>query len=122
MRRFYSSLPRTLSEVDSFCVSGGVQKVVKHNARSTACQMTFAVYLPPGACTTAFSSAKKFPVVYWLSGLTCTEQNFITKAGAQRAAARLGLVVVCPDTSPRGEEAKVLSPLVSAPDPQNSLR
>lgn len=59
--------------------------------------MRFAVYTPPGAHVGS-------PVVFWLSGLTCTEQNFITKAGAQRAAAELGLVLVAPDTSPRGPD------------------
>jgi len=57
--------------------------------------MKFAVYTPPGKGS--------FPVLYWLSGLTCTEENFITKAGAQRVASELGLVIVAPDTSPRGE-------------------
>jgi S-formylglutathione hydrolase len=59
--------------------------------------MRFAVYLPPQA------ARAPCPVVYFLSGLTCTEQNFITKAGAQRVAADLGLVIVAPDTSPRGD-------------------
>ncbi|MCG4262632.1 S-formylglutathione hydrolase, partial [Acetobacter senegalensis] len=53
-------------------------------------------YLPPQAKT------EKVPVLYWLSGLTCTEQNFIGKAGAQRVAAELGIAIVAPDTSPRG--------------------
>ena len=60
--------------------------------------MKFAVYLPPQA------EKAKLPVLYWLSGLTCTEQNFITKAGAQRYAAEAGIVLVAPDTSPRGRE------------------
>jgi S-formylglutathione hydrolase len=59
--------------------------------------MEFSVYLPPQAAST------RVPVVYWLSGLTCTDQNFVTKAGAQRYAAELGIAIVCPDTSPRGE-------------------
>lgn len=59
--------------------------------------MKFGVYLPPNFSV----GGEKFPVVYWLSGLTCTEQNFITKAGAQRLAAEKGLIVVAPDTSPR---------------------
>ena len=59
--------------------------------------MRFAVYLPPQA------QAQRLPVLYWLSGLTCTEQNFIGKAGAQRYAAEHGLILVAPDTSPRGE-------------------
>lgn len=59
--------------------------------------MKFGVYLPP-----QFSkSGDKLPVMYWLSGLTCTEQNFVTKAGAQQFAAREGMILVAPDTSPR---------------------
>jgi S-formylglutathione hydrolase len=58
--------------------------------------MRFGVYLPPQA------GAARVPVLYWLSGLTCTEENFVTKAGAQRVAAELGLAIVVPDTSPRG--------------------
>src|SRR2546430_7274412 len=58
--------------------------------------MRFGVFLPPQA------EARKGPVLYWLSGLTCTEENFIVKAGAQRVAAELGLAIVVPDTSPRG--------------------
>ena len=68
----------------------------KHESAVTKCTMTFAVYLPPQ------SEQGKVPVLYWLSGLTCTEQNFITKAGAQRYAAEYGIAIVCPDTSPRG--------------------
>jgi S-formylglutathione hydrolase len=59
--------------------------------------MTFSIFLPPQA------EQGKVPVVYWLSGLTCTDENFVAKAGAQRYAAELGLAVVAPDTSPRGE-------------------
>ncbi|MEQ1503849.1 MAG: alpha/beta hydrolase-fold protein, partial [Myxococcota bacterium] len=66
-----------------------------HDAATTRCRMRFTVFEPPGV--------GPFPTVMWLSGLTCTEDNFTTKAGAYRAAARLGLVVVAPDTSPRGE-------------------
>lgn len=61
--------------------------------------MKFAVYLPPEDK----HGKGPFPILYWLSGLTCTEENFITKAGAQRVAAELGVVIVAPDTSPRGE-------------------
>jgi S-formylglutathione hydrolase len=60
--------------------------------------MRFAIYLPPQAV-----SGKKVPVLYWLSGLTCTDENFMQKAGAQRIAAELGIAIVAPDTSPRGE-------------------
>src|SRR6185437_6805620 len=75
---------------------GGVQSVHSHAARETRCAMRFGLYLPPQA------SAGRVPVLYWLSGLTCTEENFIVKAGAQRVAAELGLAIVVPDTSPRG--------------------
>ncbi|MDC8013200.1 S-formylglutathione hydrolase [Tahibacter sp. BL] len=76
---------------------GGWQDVYRHRAESLGCDMNFAVYLPPQA------EREACPVLYWLSGLTCTEQNFITKAGAQRYAAEHGVVIVAPDTSPRGE-------------------
>jgi len=74
---------------------GGTQGVYSHASTALSCDMNFAVYLPEGN--------GPFPVLYWLSGLTCTEENFITKAGAQRVASELGLVIVAPDTSPRGE-------------------
>jgi len=75
---------------------GGIQGVYSHDARETRCAMRFGVYLPPQA------ESGRVPVLYWLSGLTCTEENFIVKAGAQRVAAELGLAIVVPDTSPRG--------------------
>lgn len=74
----------------------GTQNVYAHYSESTHSEMRFALYLPPAA------KQKSVPVLYWLSGLTCSEQNFITKAGAQRMAAMLGLALVAPDTSPRG--------------------
>ncbi len=77
---------------------GGQQNVYRHESSVLGCAMNFAVYLPPQA------EAGKLPVLYWLSGLTCTEQNFITKAGAQRYAAEHGVILVAPDTSPRGDE------------------
>ena len=77
---------------------GGWQEVWKHSSSSLQCEMKLAVYLPPAAL-----KGEKCPVLYWLSGLTCTEQNFITKAGAQQYAAQHGFIVVAPDTSPRGE-------------------
>ncbi|MFA5960883.1 MAG: S-formylglutathione hydrolase [Tatlockia sp.] len=75
---------------------GGIQSVYAHYSPTTKCTMRFGLFLPPQA------QKHKVPVVYWLSGLTCNEQNFITKAGAQRTAAELGLALVTPDTSPRG--------------------
>ena len=76
---------------------GGWQDVYRHRSTVLDCDMQFAVYLPPQAETMTL------PVLYWLSGLTCTEQNFITKAGAQRYAAEHGVILVVPDTSPRGD-------------------
>ena len=78
---------------------GGRQEVWKHGSTTLGCEMRFSVYLPEAALR-----GQRRPVLYWLSGLTCTEQNFITKAGAQEHAARHGLIVVAPDTSPRGDE------------------
>jgi S-formylglutathione hydrolase len=77
---------------------GGWQDVYRHRSAVLDCDMRFAVYLPPQA------AKAPVPVLYWLSGLTCTEQNFITKAGAQRYAAEQGVALVAPDTSPRGED------------------
>ncbi|MCV2216596.1 S-formylglutathione hydrolase [Thauera sp. Sel9] len=78
---------------------GGWQDVYRHRSDVLGCEMNVAVYLPPQA-----TGGTKLPVLYWLSGLTCTEQNFITKAGAQRYAAEHGLIIVAPDTSPRGDD------------------
>lgn len=75
---------------------GGWQRVYEHRSAVLGCTMRFGVYLPPQATNQAC------PALYWLSGLTCTEQNFITKAGSQGYAARYGLMVIAPDTSPRG--------------------
>jgi S-formylglutathione hydrolase len=75
---------------------GGVQGTYAHESTETGCTMRFGVFLPPQA------QAHRVPILYWLSGLTCTEENFIVKAGAQRVAAELGLAIVVPDTSPRG--------------------
>ena len=77
---------------------GGWHRRYRHTSQATGTEMTFAVYLPPGAHENA-----RVPVVYWLSGLTCTDENFMQKAGAMRVAAELGLAIVAPDTSPRGE-------------------
>lgn len=85
-----------ISNVMSF---GGKQQQFTHQATSTNCTMQFAIYLPPQA-----SENNKVPVLYWLSGLTCTDENFVQKAGAQRVAAELGIAIVCPDTSPRGDD------------------
>jgi S-formylglutathione hydrolase len=87
-----------VERIEQHASFGGRQEVWKHASRSTGTPMTLGVYLPPTAL-----QGERCPVLYWLSGLTCTEQNFITKAGAQQFAAEHGLIVVAPDTSPRGE-------------------
>ena len=87
-----------MQKIESHASSGGTQEVWSHDSGALGCEMRFGVYLPPQAAT------RKLPVLYWLSGLTCTEQNFITKAGAQRYAAEHGLIIVAPDTSPRGDD------------------
>jgi S-formylglutathione hydrolase len=79
----------------------GTQGVYDHDSAATGTAMRFAVYTPPQAARKAMGA--KVPVVWWLSGLTCTHANFTEKAGAQRVAAELGLIIVAPDTSPRGE-------------------
>ncbi|WP_449041411.1 S-formylglutathione hydrolase [Paracoccus sp. (in: a-proteobacteria)] len=84
----------TVSENRSF---GGIQGVYRHKSQATGTDMTFAVYLPPDA------QAGKVPVLWYLSGLTCTHENAMTKAGAQQFAAEAGIALVFPDTSPRGE-------------------
>lgn len=75
---------------------GGRQRIVRHSSEATGTGMQVSIYLPPAA------EAGRVPVLYFLSGLTCTEQNFTAKAGAQRYAAEHGLALVAPDTSPRG--------------------
>jgi S-formylglutathione hydrolase len=87
-----------MDRIESHACFGGRQEVWQHASSTLACTMRFAIYLPPQAAMQAC------PVLYWLSGLTCNEQNFITKAGAQRYAAEHGVVLVAPDTSPRGED------------------
>ncbi|EIV5845530.1 TPA: S-formylglutathione hydrolase, partial [Enterobacter asburiae] len=87
-----------MERIEHHVCFGGSQEVWRHHSAVTGTPMTFSVFLPPQAKT------EKCPVLYWLSGLTCNEQNFITKAGAQRYAAEHGLVIVAPDTSPRGSQ------------------
>lgn len=78
---------------------GGWNKQYSHQSKTLNCKMRFAIYLPPQA-----SNGEKVPVLYWLSGLTSTDENFMHKAGAQRMAAELGIAIVAPDTSPRGDD------------------
>lgn len=77
---------------------GGEVQRHRHDSEYCACEMTFGIYLPPQA------ALAPVPVLYWLSGLTCTDENFMQKAGAQRVASELGMAIVCPDTSPRGTD------------------
>jgi len=77
---------------------GGEQAYFRHPSHETSTTMRFSVFTPPQA------ASAKVPVLFWLSGLTCTEDNFTVKAGAQRVAAELGLMIVAPDTSPRGPD------------------
>jgi S-formylglutathione hydrolase len=86
----------TLTTISQNKCFGGRQSVFSHASLETRSTMRFGAYLPPQAETA------RVPVLYWLSGLTCTEENFIVKAGAQRVAAELGLAIIAPDTSPRG--------------------
>lgn len=87
-----------MERIEHRACCGGWQDVYQHESGCLGAPARFAVFVPPQA------RQGRVPVVYWLSGLTCTEQNFITKAGAQRYAAELGLMLVAPDTSPRGED------------------
>jgi S-formylglutathione hydrolase len=88
----------SMERIEHRAAFGGWQDVYQHRSQVLGCEMKVAVYLPPQAAT------QTLPVLYWLSGLTCTEQNFITKAGAQRYAAEHGVILVAPDTSPRGDD------------------
>lgn len=88
-----------LENISSNRCFGGWHKQYLHDSAVLACRMRFAIYLPPQA-----AQGDKVPVLYWLSGLTCTDENFMQKAGAQRIAAELGIAIVAPDTSPRGED------------------
>ena len=86
-----------LEEIGSNLSFGGQQLRYRHHSNILNCDMTFSIYLPPQA------KQAPVPVLYWLSGLTCSDENFVTKAGAQQHAAEYGIAIVCPDTSPRGE-------------------
>ena len=90
----------TLETVSSARCFGGWQNTYRHHSSACACDMQFAAYLPPAA------ENSPVPALYWLSGLTCTEENFSIKAGAQRVAAELGIALIIPDTSPRGVDIR----------------
>ena len=84
-----------VSQAKSFA---GWHKQYTHHSATLGVDMRFAIYLPPQA-----GDNKKVPVLYWLSGLTCSDENFMQKAGAFNTAAKLGIAIVAPDTSPRGD-------------------
>ncbi len=87
-----------MKQVSSSKSFGGVQQVHSHASEACACDMTFALYLPPQA------AERKVPLLWYLSGLTCTHQNVMDKGEYRRAAAEHGVAILCPDTSPRGAD------------------
>ena len=95
--RFYNERihMKVLSQNTAF---GGMQGVFSHESKTTNCEMTFAVFIPPQAVE------KPCPVLWYLSGLTCSHANVMEKGEYRRMAAELGLIIVCPDTSPRGSD------------------
>jgi len=88
----------TLENISANKSYGGWHKQYRHQSTTLHCQMRFAIYLPPQA-----ANKTDIPVLYWLSGLTCSDENFMQKSGVQQFAAALGIAIVAPDTSPRGE-------------------
>ena len=89
----------TIENISANKSFGGWHKQYSHYSNTVNGTMRFAIYLPPQV-----AKGEKVPVLYWLSGLTCSDENFMQKAGAQRIAAELGIAIVAPDTSPRGED------------------
>ena len=86
-----------MEQINAHKSFAGQQLRYRHSSDVLNCDMTFSIYLPPQA------KQGPVPALYWLSGLTCTDENFITKAGAQQHAAQYGMAIICPDTSPRGD-------------------
>ncbi len=89
----------TINNISQAKVAGGWHKQYSHPSSTTNCDMRFAIFLPPQA-----TADNPVPALYWLSGLTCTDENFMQKAGAFKKAAELGIAIIAPDTSPRGED------------------
>lgn len=92
------AMTTSLELLEEHRLFGGWQRRYRHASSTLNCDMTFSVFYPPVADDTPP------PVLYWLSGLTCNDENFTTKSGAQRFAAELGVVLIMPDTSPRGDD------------------
>lgn len=84
----------TIENVSQTKVFGGWHKQYTHDSKALNCTMRFAIFLPPNA-----TKSNPVPTLYWLSGLTCTDENFMQKAGAFRMAAELGIAIIAPDTS-----------------------
>lgn len=87
-----------MKEISASKSFGGTQYLFSHSSEACQCDMTFAVFMPPQAQTA------KVPVLWYLSGLTCTHQNVMDKGEYRKVAAELGVAIVCPDTSPRGDD------------------
>ncbi|XVF56190.1 hypothetical protein PTKIN_Ptkin06aG0098500 [Pterospermum kingtungense] len=96
-KHFVKKMETKPTEIGSSKMFEGYNKRYRHFSPTLDCSMTFHIYFPPSP-----SPSHKFPILYWLSGLTCTDENFITKSGAQRAASAEGVALIAPDTSPRG--------------------
>lgn len=92
----------TITKISSAKVFNGLHQQFSHVSKVNHCNMRFAIFLPPQALQEQ-AKPTPVPVLYWLSGLTCTDENFMQKAGAFKIAAELGIAIVAPDTSPRGE-------------------
>ena len=90
-------MPMNIEAISETSCFGGRIGFYRHHSSANDCDMQFSVFVPPQA------ASGSVPVVTFLSGLTCTEENFMIKSGAQRYAAELGLMLISPDTSPRGE-------------------
>ena len=86
-----------MERIEQHLCFGGEQAVYQHQSEVLKCAMKFSIFIPEHI------QGQTLPVIYWLSGLTCNEQNFMTKAGAQKYAAEHRVIIVAPDTSPRGE-------------------
>lgn len=101
---FVMSAASSLKQLNSWKVVGGYVKKYLHQSTATKTDMKFSIFFPPSLSPAAAGSppAAKVPAVYWLSGLTCTDDNFMQKAGAFQAAAAANVAIICPDTSPRG--------------------
>ncbi|STY90250.1 S-formylglutathione hydrolase [Moraxella bovis] len=91
-----------MKHLETYRIFNGEQQIWQHFSGCLNCEMNFAIYLP-NCAENSTAKTERLPVLYWLSGLTCTEQNFITKSGFARYADEHNVIVVAPDASPRGE-------------------